>query len=303
MAPPPRGSGAKRWVMTLNNYTEEDEAHLAEYFNTSQFVYAIVGREVGENGTPHLQCYFILVNRHNLVWLRNHVHARAHYEVARGTPREAAEYCKKEEDYDEYGTLPSGKTGTGAMFEDLIVWAKAQTECPSERDIAEAFPSLFGRYRNNVMDMVRMFAPKPVIQTGDLRDWQIELKAKLDGEADDRKVIFVVDEAGCSGKSFFCRWMLSNYPEETQLLGPAKRDDLAHIVQTDTKYFLLNIPRGNMEYLNYGFLESLKDRVVISPKYMSQTKILKYNPHVVVFTNEQVDMTKMTADRYDIIEL
>jgi len=295
---------AKMWCFTLNNYTQEDEDTLRRLFQTSQYHYGIFGREVGEqNGTPHLQGYFILVNRHNIVWLRNHLSPRAHYTRSRGTPREAAEYCKKDDDYEEFGELPTTKTGTGAMFEDLLVWAKAQERCPSEKDVADAFPSLFGRYRNSVMDMVRMFAPAPQLQSGELRGWQVDLKAKLDAEADDRTVIFVVDPDGNSGKSWFCRWMITRYPDDVQILGPAKRDDLAHIVMVQTKIFLINIPRGNIEFLNYGFLESLKDRVIISPKYNSQTKILIHTPHVVVFTNEEVDMNKMTGDRYDIMRV
>ena len=54
-----------------------------------------------------------------------------------------------------------------------------------------------------------------------------------------------------------------------------------------------------MEYLNYGFLESLKDRMVFSPKYESQMKLLPNKVHVVVLGNEAPDETKMTADRYN----
>lgn len=292
-----QGSGAKHWCMTVNNYTEDDEQRLTDFFSGDQCQYGIMGKETGEAGTPHLQCFFSLKVRHNLTWLKNHVHATAHFEVARGTPQQASEYCKKEDDYEEFGELPSSATGTQKQFEDLVTWAKRQETCPTEKEVAESFPGLFGRYRSNVMDMVRMFAPQPNIQSGELRGWQIELKNTLDGEADDRTIFFCVDHEGGAGKSWFIRWMLSKYPDDVQVMGPAKRDDLAHMVRVTTRIFLFNVPRGNMEYLNYGFLESLKDRVIVSPKYESMTKILTHVPHVVVFTNEDVKEGKLTYDR------
>jgi len=45
----------------------------------------------------------------------------------------------------------------------------------------------------------------------------------------------------------------------------------------------------------------LKDRFVFSPKYDSKTKWLSNQPHVVVFMNEHPDMTKLSHDRYRII--
>jgi hypothetical protein len=75
------------------------------------------------------------------------------------------------------------------------------------------------------------------------------------------------------------------------------------MVDVGKKVYLFNVPRGSMEFLNYGFLEMLKDRMILSPKYESCMKLLEYTPHVVVFANEHPDMSKMSADRYNITEL
>lgn len=300
-------SNAKRWVFTLNNPTDDDEQLFYGDFyprHESRIDYMIVGKEVGESGTPHFQGFVCFNVRTKLTWLKNHLSPRAHFEVARGSNYQASEYCKKDDDYEEFGALPDeAKHGSAKQFETLRDWAKAQEECPSEKEVAESFPHLWCKYRRSVMDMVRMFAPAPDIQSGDLRGWQIELKEKLDGEADARSVIFVVDPEGNKGKSWFVRWMVSKYPDTVQVLGPARRDDLAHIVDIEKSIFLLNVPRGSMEHLNYGFLESLKDRMVLSPKYESTMKMLKHLPHVVVFSNEQPDETKMTEDRYEYFAL
>lgn len=43
----------RRIVFTLNNYTPEEYEHLCEIARTTKWF--IMGMEVGENGTPHLQ--------------------------------------------------------------------------------------------------------------------------------------------------------------------------------------------------------------------------------------------------------
>ena len=300
--------GAKRWVYTLNNPTEDEEQYLfgdvwekhGPDSDDHRLVYHTAGRETGEENTPHFQGFVIFNKRTNLTWLKNHFNERAHFEIARGTNTQARDYSQKDDDYEEFGEVPDEtKVGQAAIFEEYKNWCKALDHQPSEKEIADAYPHLWCRYRRSVTDMARMFAPQPNIQSGELRGWQIELKEKLDGEPNDRTIIFCIDKEGQKGKSFFCRWMISKYPDKVQVLGPAKRDDLAHVVDTERSIFLMNVPRGSMEHLNYGFLESLKDRMILSPKYESTMKFMKAQPHIVVFANEDPDETKMTEDRYD----
>ncbi len=54
----PRVNPAKAWCFTLNNYTEEEYGALVQQFQTlADKYFYIVGKEVGEHGTPHLQGY------------------------------------------------------------------------------------------------------------------------------------------------------------------------------------------------------------------------------------------------------
>ena len=50
-----RVSPAKAWCFTLNNYNDDDIKYLGS--NVPLFEKAIVGKEVGDSGTPHLQGY------------------------------------------------------------------------------------------------------------------------------------------------------------------------------------------------------------------------------------------------------
>jgi hypothetical protein len=65
---------------------------------------------------------------------------------------------------------------------------------------------------------------------------------------------------------------------------------------------VVDVSRSSSEFLNYQFLEDVKDGRVFSPKYESYTKRFK-SPHVVVMMNSDPDMTKLSEDRFRIIKL
>lgn len=297
-------SQSTRWCFTLNNPTPEENAHLDELGSGLQrygLRYLIIGREVGNSGTPHLQGFFISDSRLRLRSVRSLFGERGHYECARATSDRAADYCRKDNDFSEYGSLPS-RNRSAPSVSDFCDWVRGSVDL-SEREIANKFPNLFLRYGDRLMKLADHISEFNVLEEKPLNEWQEWLHQRLIREADDRTVDFYVDEEGGKGKSFFCRWMLSKYPDRVQVLSGGKRDDLAHAIDTTKRIFLFNLPRGGIEYLQYTILEQLKDRIVFSPKYSSSTKVLKYVVHVVVFCNEEVDMTKMTIDRYNINKL
>jgi len=153
------------------------------------------------------------------------------------------------------------------------------------------------------MSLANHILPSPVFEEYELNPWQEALHDSLIVDADDRSISFFVDEAGGKGKTYFCRYMLSKYPDRVQVLGLGKRDDLAFAVDVSKCIFLFNIPRSGMEHFQYSVVEMIKDRLIFSPKYASLTKVLSKNVHVVVFCNEYPDREKLSTDRYIITEL
>jgi len=306
MAPSQARAQGKHWCFTLNNYDDADERSLVELYERGGIDYLVFGSELGESGTPHLQGFVTFTHRKRFTQVRNALGGRAHIERALGTPWEAASYCKKDGEFVEFGTPPPGR-GARTDMDRFKLWVSevfSQTSRrPSERDVANTFPHLYVRYRRNIMDLVTHLCGDPVMQSGDMKEWQAELQEILEKDADDRLIHFYVDEAGGTGKSWFTRWMLTQYPEKTQMLGVGKRDDLAHAIDTSKSIFLFNVPRGGMEHLQYTVLEQLKDRMIFSPKYCSMTKLMETNVHVVVFCNEEPDLSKMSFDRYRIVGL
>lgn len=120
-------SQAKHWCLTINNPSDVDIAN----FITSRAAasYYILGREKAPTTqTPHLQCYIAFLQKKTLSSLKKSW-PTAHFEIMRGTPQEASDYCKKDEDYEEYGSLPltaakKGGDATAEKWEQMLDNAK-----------------------------------------------------------------------------------------------------------------------------------------------------------------------------------
>lgn len=102
----------KHWCFTVNNPTEEDGRLLHESFEAGNIEYVVIGHEKGEEGTPHIQGYLCLKVKLRMTGVKKML-PRAHLEGMKGTPQQASDYCKKEGNWQEYGTLPmaNGKKG------------------------------------------------------------------------------------------------------------------------------------------------------------------------------------------------
>lgn len=273
-----------RWCFTINNPTDQDRDHVGSLGIDPLRKYLVCGRERGDSGTPHLQGFVIFTRPLTRTRVSRFL-PRAHLEAARGTSQQASEYCKKDGDFDEYGELPQGNK-SNSVLDALYEWGdqfiKDNNRAPTSPEIARAHPTAYLRYPR-VCRLFEHRSPLPDLRNGEPREWQVDLERELDGDADDRSIVFYVDPEGGKGKSWFQAWYLTKHPDTTQVLSAGKRDDIAHSVDKTKSVFFFNIPRGGMEYLQYTILEQLKDRMVFSPKYNSTMKYLVKTPHVVVF--------------------
>lgn len=138
--------GPKRyWCFTLNNYTAEECQAIQDLVDTDNTLQAlIVGKEVGENGTPHLQGYigFKTPVRPKTV-LRKLPLRCANVEPSRSSA--AIAYCKKDGNLlVEYKTSQQGKrTDLDSLCEEV----KKGTP---DKDLFEKFPSTYLKYNKHV---------------------------------------------------------------------------------------------------------------------------------------------------------
>lgn len=291
------------FTFTHNNYTDADQDRYRAEGDSDRITYLVFGREVAETGTPHLQgyVYFKIPTRFSTVCNR---FPGAHIEIARDQ-RAAAAYCKKDDDFEEFGSNKAiSVQGQRNDFEAFKEWLEDQEDWPTERLILEAWPQMYGLHGPRLLRMRDLLLGDTMpLQYGELKGWQKTLEDKLHQPPDDRKIIFVYDPTGGKGKTWFVKYWLTQYPETTQMLGVGKRDDLAFALSEDKKFYFFNVSRGQMQYLQYSVLESIKDRLIFSPKYASQTKRLVHQSHVVVMCNEYPDKDKLSKDRYHILNL
>lgn len=302
---PGNNSQARRWCFTINNWTPPDVARLVALAATDTCSYLVFGRETGVSGTPHLQGFVVFTTPFRFTRAKEAIGLTAHVEVTRGTTDQAATYCKKDGDYEEYGEIASnqGKRTDWERYREYVV---ELGRVPTERELcASPFLGLYARYNKKLFLIARSLLPPPNLVDPAATPrfgWQTQAAAIIDGDYSERRINFVVDPDGNSGKSWFCRYFMTKRPDDVQVLRVGRRDDLAYAVDESKTVFLFDIPRNQMTFLQYSVLEMLKDLLVFSPKYESGSKVMKMN-HVMVFCNEEPDMDALTNDRYNIINV
>jgi len=287
-----------KWVFTLNNYTEEDVESLRRLASTVQ--YLVFGREVAPTtNTPHLQGFLIFHTNQRFNAVSRAI-PRSHLGVSRGTPAQASTYCKKENDFEEYGSLPTPKGPKPGVYEVFRDWIISRPTKPTESEVASEFPGLYVR-SGRCMRFVDLVFPVVRVLAGEFRAHQQNLYNILEGPPDERKIIFVVDPVGNTGKSWFVRKYESLH-DDSQRLWVGRIEDIGHILDPTKRVYFTDAPRSRMPFMQYSVLESIKDGMVASPKYESGWKELTIHPvHVVVFCNEEPDRNQLSADRYKVI--
>lgn len=132
-APKNRVTASKRWCFTLNNWTEEELALLSTHFSTSAKLW-IIGKEVGENGTPHLQGFVEFLDKSRP--LESVKNKRIHWEKTKGSDQENWVYCSKEGDFLHGGDWPKPKKPLKLIqSESFFPWQKRVIEiCEQEPD-------------------------------------------------------------------------------------------------------------------------------------------------------------------------
>lgn len=105
---------ARSWVFTVNNWTPEQYDMLM----AMECRYMIIGKEMGDQGVPHLQGYVVFRNQVYHRTLNGRL--RCYWAVALGDPDDNYAYCTKGGDFHERGEKPMSRQAArekGGRFE------------------------------------------------------------------------------------------------------------------------------------------------------------------------------------------
>lgn len=101
---------ARSFCFTINNYTQKTVDTLAILGEHKSTKYMVYGFEVGEKGTPHIQGYINFKSAKTLSAVVKL--GLGHLAIAKGNHQQNRDYCTKDGEFKEFGTLPSPGTRT-----------------------------------------------------------------------------------------------------------------------------------------------------------------------------------------------
>jgi len=298
----------RKFVFTVNNYEEDDVETLK---GLDYIKYCVVGFEEGEEKeTPHLQGYLqvkkatrhmtesAMAKRLNKVLDRKGTYVRLQSKMA--SDQDAIEYCKKGGEYAEWGEPP--QQGKRTDIAEYLEAAKSMDVL----ELADKYPKQFAKYhkagrlvREAAKQKQELDELKAYMESAELRQWQIEAIEMLEKQ-DDRKVDWYVDIDGGQGKTFLAKWLIAM--KGAFYLQGGKTADVAHAYSGED-VVVCDFTRDKEDCVQYSAIESLKNGIIFSPKYDSTTKIKAQGAKIIVFSNWAPDKSKLSADRWNIINL
>ena len=297
------GTRARHWQFTVNNYDRDDERKLEHLGSRAgeDVRYLVYGKETSSTGTPHLQGHVSYVKQVWFSTVQNELPDGAHIEMVRLLQRHI-DYCKKDGSFAEYGTPPTREASNQGTRKDLADFrASVEKGIRDGPTLRKEHPVVMARYPVFCRSIVCDLSPPPTLPNHNLRAWQRSVVDFLDAPVHPRRILFVVDERGNQGKSFLCEY-LQQQRKNVQVLEPGKLADLAYVYEQSTEILLFDVPRSRTKYIDYSFLESIKNGRLFSTKYDS--RMIRFErPHLVVFMNEAPDPTALSSDRYEYITI
>lgn len=263
---PSRNTKSRAWCLTLNNYTTEEYEDIKKEFPNDTLTQLVLGEEIGENGTPHLQGCIRYKNARSFSSMKK-LFPRANISECRNWDA-SINYCKKDKKYFERNTDKNIKKIT----------ANEQYE----------------NYMKQEYSDIKWYP------------WQEEIIKIIEDKASKRKIYWYYDYEGNIGKSFLARFLDWKYNAiiANGKQADVFNQYASFLEEYDRQPTLaiIDVPRSNKEYLCYSTLEKLKDGVFNSGKY--EGKKLRLIPHhLIVFANFEPCKNKMSEDRWVIKEI
>lgn len=136
--------------------------------------------------------------------------------------------------------------------------------------------------------------------------WMLDVLSILEEKPDYRKIYWYWEANGNTGKSAFCKYLCA---KKKALCVSGKSNDCKYAIigykeehSVYPKIIIFDVPRTNIEYLNYEAIESIKNGCFFCGKYESKQVIMNC-PHIIIFANREPDRYKLSEDRLIITKI
>ena len=259
-SPPAKNYRSRRYIFVINNYTEEIFEKAKKYLS-SKSQYYIVGREVGESGTPHLQGYCEFKHQVFANTIYDKITKKMFLTKAKGNKNQNFIYCSKDGNYiSNYDNI---------TFQERL----------KEKILEEEFKDVKWKpFQQEIINLINTTPDKRKIH------WYYEPDGNV-GKSYLFKYLNIIrsDVIICDGKKDNILYSIQKMLES----------------EIEPRIIVLDIPRTNKDFVNYSLIEQIKNGCVQSGKYEG-AKCLFRIPHIIISSNGEPDYNAWSQDRYDV---
>jgi hypothetical protein len=315
--------------MTLNNPTPEELEFLRNTVvprEQDHVKYVTFCHEVGENGTPHLQIFAYSTTKFSLKRWHTALGRRVANIVPTQNQERTVRYCQGFEfnestqeyvrkqgsgDFEEFGEIPrqGQRTDLKSIKERID---NGENVLDMVRTNGELFSTYIHsgkaleRYETHVRREAALESARAqhmaYVATQRKRRWEQMLDDILGRDPDPRKIHWFTDTQGDAGKTVYAKTLGLN--GKAFIITGGKAADIYYAYSLQ-RIVILNIcasqDKESAQYL-YKVLEEFKDGYFLSTKYDSRAVYFPI-PHVIVFSNEYPDETRLKKGRLDKIDI
>lgn len=275
----------------------------------------IACEEYGDSETRHWQGYVNFKTTRTFAALKKWS-PTAHWENRKGTSEDAYNYCIK-------GTVSETVTplfyhdkywnGDGVPIPGCNMLAPVSQGQRTDLNAAKLLIQSHARWSDVLNDPLLtdvvskhlrwardVHGAAPVTpQEGILRPWQQRLLDVVIEDPHPRRIYWFYDAVGNKGKSWMATYLGRNHG--ALVVSSGKTADIA-LVYDQHPIVVWDLSRCQMENVNYGPMEDIKNGRIFSPKYESRVKYFRV-PHVIVFANFLCPDGKFSEDRLRVVNL
>jgi len=183
--------------------------------------------------------------------------------------KDAAEYCKKDNDFVEFGELHERGKRVSSGIADIV---KDSLDHIPPQTLFEKHGGLNVLHNRRVDEVISVFHQfekrQKVEQTSidaQLRPWQEALESYLRGEIHPREVIWLWDTIGNTGKSWFSTY--ATVQHDTFVCSNGKSADIKY-AYGGQRTVIFDLCRSSQDHINYEVIEDIKNGRYFSTKYV-----------------------------------